>query len=269
MATNTTTNTVEPPEPQQAESSNYDAAQGDSSNYDATTTEVSNDATVQGRMEGLLSEGSKYMKAAESKANELSNKRGILNSTMGVGAAQKANIEAALPIAQQDANTYDVRERTNQAAENTADQFNASQDQQMELANMDSENQAGQFNASQDQQNSQFNAQQANDMLQQNWSQQSAQAHEEIMSNLEYMNQKGLIDAKAYANLRGQYLDSFTSVINESNINISEIQSNANIPADQKQKMIENQIKMRDADLTAMKSLFQSMPMWQQNWLNA
>ena len=92
-----TTTAIKPtndtPTPQQAEASSYDPAQGESSNYEATTSEVSNDATVQGRMEGLLSEGSQYMKLAESKANELSNSRGILNSTMAVGARRREPVE--------------------------------------------------------------------------------------------------------------------------------------------------------------------------------
>lgn len=241
--------------PQAPEANQYDPAQGDSSNFDATTSEVSNDATVQGRMEGLLSEGSKYMKLAESKANEMSNQRGLLNSTMAVGSAQRANIEAALPIAQQDASTFDTRERTNQGYLNQASQFNAGQDQEMELANMNSENQAEQFNSSQ-----------ANQMLQDQWSQEAAQAHDTTMANLNANLERGIIDQKSFANLRGQYLDSFTSVVNEANINISEIQSNAQIPSAEKTKMIDQQMKMRDADLTAMKSLFEGMPMWQQNW---
>lgn len=264
--TNAIKSTNDTPEPQQATAGSYEGAQGEASNYDATTSDVSNNATVQGRMEGLLSQGSQYMKLAESKANEVSNQRGLLSSTMAVGAAQRANIEAALPIASQDAATFDLRERSNQGYLNQADQFNAGQDQQMELANMESENQAGQFNAGASQQASEFNASQANQMLQQQWSQESAQAHEQTMASLNAQLEQGLIDSKAFANLRGQYLDSFTSVVNESNINISEIQSNANIPAEEKTKMIENQIKMRDADLKALQVLFKSMPLWQQNW---
>jgi hypothetical protein len=260
-----TTNAIKPVT-QEAQSSTYEAAQGDSSNYQPTTSQVSNDATVQGRLEGLLSQGSKYMKVAESKANELSNKRGILNSSMAVGAAQKANIESALPIAQQDAGAFDLRERGNQAAQNQAGQFNAGQDQQMTQTNMASDNAAGQFNSGQDQQNSQFNATQQNSMAQEQWSQESSMAHDATMASLNSSLESGIIDQKAFANLRGQFLDSMTGLASESQINISEIQANANIPATEKTKLIENQIKMRDADMKAISELFSKMPMWQQNW---
>jgi hypothetical protein len=299
----------------------YEGAQGTASTYESDQREVGSNATVKGQLEGLLSEGSKYLDIARQGAAEQANKRGFLNSTMAAGAGERAAIQSALPIASQDASTYHNQSLTNQNAENQSRQYNAGNEQQMDLANMQSENQANQFtaqqqnameqfNAGQTQQNSQFNAQQgnaaseftasqenamtqanmnsqnqagqfnataeqqasefnasqANQMLQQQWSQESAQAHEEIMANLNASLEQGIIDAKAFANLRGQYLDSFTSVVNEANINISEIQSNENIPAAEKTKMIQNQIKMRDADLKAMKTLFEGMPMWQQNW---
>jgi len=263
----TTTNAMKPVA-QESQAGDYEAAQGQSSNYTPTTSQVSNNATVQGRMEGLLSQGSQYMKAAESKANEISNKRGLLNSSMAVGAAQKANIESALPIASQDAGTFDMRERTNQAAQNQAGQFNAGQDQQMTQTNMASENQAGQFNAGQEQQNSQFNSSQSNSMMQDQWSQEQNQAHQKTMADLGFAQEQGLIDQKTFANLRGQFLDSMTGLASESQINISEIQANANIPAAEKTKLIANQIQMRDADMAAISELFSKMPMWQQNWTN-
>jgi len=77
-----------------------------------------------------------------------------------------------------------------------------------------------------------------------------------------------MVDTKAYANMRGQFLDSTASMINESNINISEIQSSPDIPAAEKQKMISQQIAMRDADMAGLEALFKSQPMWEQNWAN-
>ena len=290
--------------------SSYQAATGKGSNYTADQRDVGAKSTVKGQMEGLLSEGSRYLDIARQNSAQQSNKRGLLNSSMAAGAGERAAIEAAMPIATQDASTYNNQSLTNQGANNRSMEYNAGNNQQMTLANMESQNQAGQFNAGQEQQNSQFNsasendasqfsaqqqnameqanmqsdnqagqfnaqadmqasefnASQANEMLQQQWSQESSQAHQQTMANLNTSLEQGIIDAKAFANLRGQYLDSFTSAVNEANINISEIQSNAEIPAAEKTKMIEQQLSMRDADLTAMKALFEGMPMWQQNW---
>lgn len=59
--------------------------------------------SVAGQLSGLLSSNSPYIKAAEETAKRTSNARGLLNSTMAATAGQKAAIESALPIAQQDA----------------------------------------------------------------------------------------------------------------------------------------------------------------------
>ena len=59
--------------------------------------------TVEGRLEGILQSGSPYIEAAKAGAQRQSKKRGLLNSTMAATAGEKAGIESALPIAQQDA----------------------------------------------------------------------------------------------------------------------------------------------------------------------
>jgi hypothetical protein len=62
------------------------------------------DATVEGRMTGLLSKGSPYVEQARQSGVTTAQKRGLLNSTMAASAGEKAAIESALPIATQDAN---------------------------------------------------------------------------------------------------------------------------------------------------------------------
>lgn len=62
--------------------------------------------TVEGRMAGLLSKDSALMQRAETKGKQYANSRGLLNSSIGAGAAQAAMVDAAMPIAQQDASTY-------------------------------------------------------------------------------------------------------------------------------------------------------------------
>lgn len=88
------------------------------------------------------------------------------------------------------------------------------------------------------------------------------------LSGQQFDQETQMVDTKAYANMRGQFLDSTASMINESNINISEIQSSSDIPAAEKQKMIAQQIAMRDADMRGLEALFKSQPMWEQNWAN-
>ena len=61
---------------------------------------------VEDRMKGLLASESPYLKAVRENAKQEMNSRGLLHSTMAGTAGEKAAIEAALPIAQQDASYY-------------------------------------------------------------------------------------------------------------------------------------------------------------------
>lgn len=59
--------------------------------------------TVQGQLGSMLDSDSPLMKQAATMGKQQANQRGLLNSSMGVGAAQNAMIRNAMPIAQQDA----------------------------------------------------------------------------------------------------------------------------------------------------------------------
>lgn len=74
--------------------------------------------TVQGQMTGLLGKNSQYMQRAQHKAMAAANSRGLLNSSIAAGAGTAAAIDSALPIAQQDAQTYSQQRLTNQDAAN-------------------------------------------------------------------------------------------------------------------------------------------------------
>lgn len=62
--------------------------------------------TVQGQMSGLMAADSPYMTQARTRAAQAANARGLLNSSMAVGAGEQAAYDAALPIAQADAQIY-------------------------------------------------------------------------------------------------------------------------------------------------------------------
>lgn len=78
--------------------------------------------TAAGQITGLLDDpNSAYMKNARTQGMELANKRGLLNSSIAAGNSQRAAIEAAAPIAMQDANTYSQQMRQNIDALNNRD----------------------------------------------------------------------------------------------------------------------------------------------------
>jgi hypothetical protein len=62
--------------------------------------------TVAGQLQSLLSSDSPYIQESRRQATEQAGSRGLLNSSIAAGAGQRAAIQSALPIAQQDAQTY-------------------------------------------------------------------------------------------------------------------------------------------------------------------
>ena len=64
------------------------------------------EGTVAGQLESLLDSDSAYMTNAKRRADERAASLGLLGSSMAVGASERAAIESALPIAQQDAKTF-------------------------------------------------------------------------------------------------------------------------------------------------------------------
>lgn len=76
--------------------------------------------TVEGQLQGVLSSGSPLIDSAKANVAEQYNARGLVNSSMQAGAATNAALEAALPIAQQNAQEYSNVASANQQATNVA-----------------------------------------------------------------------------------------------------------------------------------------------------
>ena len=73
---------------------------------DAVTRQVQDEELVANQLGGLLSGDSSYIQNARQRAAELSNRRGQFTSNLFAGAAERSAIEAALPIAQNDAQAF-------------------------------------------------------------------------------------------------------------------------------------------------------------------
>lgn len=85
----------------------------------ATQITPTADSKVSDQLNNLLDENSRYIQSARGRANQATNARGLINSSIGVGAGESAAINAALPIAQQDAQTSFSAQQLNQNADNT------------------------------------------------------------------------------------------------------------------------------------------------------
>ena len=81
--------------------------------------------TVQGQTESVIRNDSPLMQLARTQADQESQKRGLLHSSVGIGAAQDATYRAALPIAEADAAQAARVAGYNTDTLNKAEQFNA------------------------------------------------------------------------------------------------------------------------------------------------
>lgn len=93
--------------------------------YDAVTRTVNPNETVSAQLDRILAKGGPTMDRARAGSVQTANSRGLLNSSIAATAGEAAVIDAALPIATADANTYGTASRDNQSYQNTAGQFNA------------------------------------------------------------------------------------------------------------------------------------------------
>lgn len=96
--------------------------------------------TVAGQLTGLLETDSPYITRARTRAAQTANSRGLINSSMAAGAGEAAAIDAALPVAQQDAQTYTQQQYQNQNASNQAKLFNADFGNQTFFRQLDTDN---------------------------------------------------------------------------------------------------------------------------------
>jgi hypothetical protein len=69
-------------------------------------------------MQGLMNRGGAYMQNAAQRGMETANRRGLLNSSIAAGSAERSSLEAAMPIAQADAATYGRTQSENMGALN-------------------------------------------------------------------------------------------------------------------------------------------------------
>lgn len=191
--------------------------------------------TVQGQLNGLLSAENPLMQRAYYKGLDYANGRGMLNSSVGAEAAQAAMMDVALPIAQQDAQTYYDQGKTNQAYQN---QFNLNDRSFL--------------------QSSSFTANQAA----------LDRSFQQAMTQADQIFQQNQMDREVYANYRGQLTTAVQDLVRTTSINISEIQTSPNISAEDKATMITQQQELLQSLTSTVSGLYSESELWQQGWSN-
>lgn len=113
-------------------------ADGQVSQFQAATRTIDPaKQTVAGQVDSILASDSPLMQRARTMATQQMAQRGLVNSSMAVGAGQAAMVDRATPIAAQDANTYNQVASDNMAASNQAGMFNAGEQNRFGLQKSD------------------------------------------------------------------------------------------------------------------------------------
>jgi hypothetical protein len=218
---------------------------GQASQAAATDWVVDDKSTVSGQMTGLMAADSPYMQQAQTMAAQAANSRGLINSSMAVGAGTDAAIRSALPIAQQDAGTFANSGQWNAGNKTQNSQFNAGQNQQMTLANTGAQNNASQFNA---QSQNAFNSQ-ANDYTQQKemfaldenlkkWLTNTGFDQQKVLANMDYENKTKLASIEANYKTLMQTSDSASNMYQDIISKIAAIAADDNMDATSKSSTI-------------------------------
>jgi hypothetical protein len=111
------------------------AQQATSTGYTPESFAVTPQQTIQGQLPGIIDTDSPLMRQAATRAKQEMNARGLLNSSMAIGAGHEAVIGAALPIAQNDAGVFERAGTNTVNAKNAALNFGANAQNQSSLAN--------------------------------------------------------------------------------------------------------------------------------------
>lgn len=221
-------------------------AQATSTSYAPATTptatkwDVTEDQTVAGQVKGLIAANSPLQQQAETRSLQQVNQRGLLNSSLAVGAGQSALYDAALPIATADAAAFGRSAGYNA---DTTNKFNA--------AAYDAENQSKAYTADSANKTSQFNTETQNRQLQADQtsinqaSQYGAEAtNKALLSSLDANTRVQLSDIEANYKVLMQSSASAADLQKQTFTNITNISSSTTMDQAAKDAATANQIAM-------------------------
>lgn len=201
--------------------------------------------TVQGQLKNVLSERSPLQQIDARDANEGMNNRGLLNSSLALGAVQEARYKNALPIAQADAGVYDKAMTNTANVENAARQFNAG-----------AENAASQTNAQLGTSVSATNAQEANKIELAGLDAQTRVA----LGNLDVAARVKLAAIDTNSRLLIQTNASASEMYSQSVRNIADISRDPNLRPAAKQAAIDSQLNMLNQGLRQLQEVATTGP---------
>lgn len=187
------------------------AAQLNPANLAQATTTTATD-----QLGNILNKGGALMQQSANMGNAQAAQRGLLNSSMGIQAAQNAMIQNATPLAQANANAL-----------NQGSQFNAQTTNQALTQNVQNQQQANQFNTQQSNAMSTWNA---------------GQQNEATLKALDINSRETLANIEANYKTLMQTNSGATGMYEQMLKNLADIQGNKDMDAGTKANAIQNQL---------------------------
>jgi len=228
--------------------------------------------TSAGRLDQMLESDSALMQRAQTQGLQQANQRGLLNSSMAVGAAQGAMIDRAQPFALQDSNNLMQNARQNADAMNQQNMLQSSTLADSFLSNQQTREQGAlqqqDYDIRSGLQEQQAGLQAQRDaQLFQNDLDSTAQKYGLESDIIEQEGQQAMerLYGTSLANAWGVMGNNVTDIVAQTLIEINDIQTNPNIDADDKTQLIADLQEARDADVEFQAELYSTLPDTLQN----
>lgn len=215
--------------------------------------------TMMENVVGVLNNNSPLMRTAATKGERMAASRGLQNSTLGVESAQRAMIDAAMPIAQTDtANAHQLYMQKDQ------------QDFATKQADLDRQHQQGMTRLSSElsHQNAmkELAAQQGFSASQADLDRQHQQSMARLNSDLSHQNAMKELSAQVSANTIGKAIDFVQQITGNFDAQIASVLNNTQMKAEDKTKAI-NQLKAsRDSEMVFVSKFMSAIPTSQKDW---
>ncbi|HHF5607272.1 TPA: hypothetical protein ACPPEH_000941 [Haemophilus influenzae] len=225
--------------------------------------------TMAGNVSNLLNSNSLLMNSAAAKGERMAANRGLQNSTIGVESAQRAMLDAAIPIASQDTqNAFAEKQTRLQADLNFQNQSKLNQQQNQFTASQAELERGHQRGMAQLQSDLAYNNQsRLNQAQNQFTASQTAleRQQQKDMANLNHQNEMKNLNAQVAANTIGKSIDFTMQITSNFDAQIATILNNSNMKAEDKTKAIEQLKASRDSEIQFMSKFMQGIPTTQQN----
>ena len=229
-----------------------------------------NSGTMAGNVANILNGNSLLMNSAAAKGERVAANRGLQNSTIGAEAAQRAMLDAAIPIASQDTqNTFAEKQAKLQADLNYQNQSRLNKEQNQFTASQAELDRGHQRGLAQLQSDLSYNNQSRLNREQNQFAaSQSAldRQQQERLAHLNHQNAMRTLNAQVSANTIGKSIDFAQQITSNFDAQIAGILNNSNMKEEDKTNAINVLKQSRDSELNFMSRFFQGIPTTKQNW---